>query len=528
MELVDVKNNLLINKIVKKHFSLGSKSQRLFTERLLYERPIAKEFQKILDSQNSKDLRARFSLEVDAMEGFDSSWQNFKSHFFDYIRARGLQYKNFLNNKVLINKNEIKIVKDLVSYFEEKVDSYFDGIGAGNGRFSVYGYAQNIFDSELAALEILKQEIKSKLKVEASDLERFPFYLDKPYSLKFQGFLKPCVMFERRNRPFEYDSYMNHFSARDLNDISKQMDLFFKEENYNETNIVFYNKGMNMFIHLSISSLFSKQEIKKIKEQIKNTIKEENEKYIRRVFADITQEKFFKGQELELVFSLNYADWFLASTGDSWSSCISLYSNYDECFWTGIPQLIGDKSRAMIYITEKNGKKKEFHGIKVDKFIARSWIQLWRSKSTNETLFSITKSYPIEIKVKDNLENILGLREIGDSYGSDVVSRYYSENLWFENNFLTTIYLDLGSYRIAKRNKAKYSLGDYGYYSLSDGRGSCRFRKHLGSIEKISDFLYKGTIFDDIISNNSSVIKEYYYQDDYEEEYEEYEEEEAW
>lgn len=528
MELVDVKNNLLINKIVKKHFSLKSKSQRLFTERLLYERPIAKEFQKILDSQNSKDLRARFSLEVDAMEGFDSSWQTFKSHFFDYVRERGLQYKNFLSNKVLINKNEIKIVKDLISYFEEKADLYFNGIGFGNGRFSVYGYAQNIFDSEGAAFEILKQEIKSKLKVEASELEHLPFYLDIPYFLTFEGFYS-TIVFEKRNRPFSYDSYMDNFNARDLNDFSNQMDLFFKEENYDETNIVFYNKEISKFIHLSISSLFSKQEINKIKEQIKNTIKEENEKYIRRVFANITQEKFFKGQELELVFSLNYADWFLASTGDSWSSCISLYSNYDECFWTGIPQLIGDKSRAMIYITEKNGKKKEFHGIKVDKFIARSWIQLWRSKSNNETFFSLTKSYPIEIKVKDNLENILGLREIGYSYNNSyIVSRYYSENLWFENNFLTTIYLDLGSYKIAKRNKAKYSPGEYGYYSLSDGRGSCRFRKTLGSIEKISDFLYKGTIFDDIISNSSSVIEEYYYQDEYEEEYDEYEEEEAW
>ena len=88
----------------------------------------------------------------------------------------------------------------------------------------------------------------------------------------------------------------------------------------------------------------------------------------------ISEKRFPIGKELQIVLSLNFADWFLCSTAESWTSCLDLKSSHQSAFWASLPGLIIDKNRALVYITD--GTKKEFCGITTDKFITRSWILL--------------------------------------------------------------------------------------------------------------------------------------------------------
>ena len=75
-----------------------------------------------------------------------------------------------------------------------------------------------------------------------------------------------------------------------------------------------------------------------------------------------------------LCFSLNFADWLLASTGEEWTSCIGLEN--DNGYWRGLASLIGDKNRILVYVTNK--QEKEFMGVKSYKMIERSWAFLYK------------------------------------------------------------------------------------------------------------------------------------------------------
>ena len=98
--------------------------------------------------------------------------------------------------------------------------------------------------------------------------------------------------------------------------------------------------------------------------------KDEIDKYIIKVFEKIGIIKQPKeNKKMELVLSCNFADYMMCSAKENWSSCYSIESGE---YWFGVPGLIGDKDRAVLYVT--NGEKKEFLGIKVDRMINRSWL----------------------------------------------------------------------------------------------------------------------------------------------------------
>jgi len=80
--------------------------------------------------------------------------------------------------------------------------------------------------------------------------------------------------------------------------------------------------------------------------------------------------------------------------------------------------------------------------------------------------------------------------------------------------FLTTIYLDGGDYKIAKKNKAKYFVGEYGYYKFN-GSGSHQnvFERASGRPSSVSltddSFLASGISFDELIDEGRDVIDEF-------------------
>ena len=110
-------------------------------------------------------------------------------------------------------------------------------------------------------------------------------------------------------------------------------------------------------------------------------------------------------RKLNLVISLNFADWFLCSTGEEWTSCLNLDSPYDCCYWKGLPGLIEDKNRCMVFLTD--GTRKNFHGIETYHIVARTWALLVRTNKNPEIKLNIIRGYPNSFGF-DYLVNQLG------------------------------------------------------------------------------------------------------------------------
>lgn len=528
MKATDTKNNLIINKLIKKHWSLNYKSQKLFTHRLLYERDIPKEFSFV-----GEDLRYRVDLSDEELELLDESWVRFQKRFPSYVKEKNITYSNYLDNKVTVRKNDKKIVKDIVEYYKNKTFEIIDlpintppeqieeGSNYINGTARDVDYTFDYVKQEFK--RILMALIQEKGIISNSrDVRSFDFYTKE--------FQDRATIF-----PSGYGIYSNRHLLSYENDFSRDL-----------IKLRLWNR--EYYIAISAALLLEGKKESIIKDLRKN-FEKVLENHIRTKYQDVVQAKVFNSRDFQLVFTLNYADWFLASTGDSWSSCISLYSTYDECFWTGLAQLIGDKSRGMVYITKK-GERKRYRKIVVDKFYFRSWVQLYRTIAPreiedkthyNKTFFYTLKSYPVETNVLDDvLKKILNLpsyQDIKEYMENNNVSyyksrsRYYAENFWFKKNMngyetMTTIYLDNGRYKMAKKNKAKYSYGDYGYYKLEDNAGANVFQRLNNNIVKNDEeFLSNGISFDEIIEERSSIIEQ---MDDFLDRREMYEHEEDW
>ena len=198
-----------------------------------------------------------------------------------------------------------------------------------------------------------------------------------------------------------------------------------------------------------------------IPESYKESIRDQ----IRRDMEEIGKKSIPKKCNLELVLSLNFADWFLCSTRESWGSCLSLESKGEGLYWSGLPGLIGDKNRAIIYLT--NGDKKCYNGIEVDKIIARSWVLTTRNK-INEEKFSLVRNYPVSVNfcsLAKKYFNIDLIKEMSEEFQSQ-----YSVELLFHRvseslSYLSWIYNDNIKIRIARKNKAKFFPLEYGYFT---------------------------------------------------------------
>jgi len=99
-----------------------------------------------------------------------------------------------------------------------------------------------------------------------------------------------------------------------------------------------------------------------------------------------------KSNDWELVLSLNYADWFLSATAESWTSCLNFESRFGGAYYTGLPGTIVDKNRALLYLS--NGVDKEYKGIKTKRILNRSWVIL-----DNQDRFNVVRFLPSDINI---------------------------------------------------------------------------------------------------------------------------------
>ena len=223
---------------------------------------------------------------------------------------------------------------------------------------------------------------------------------------------------------------------------------------------------------------------------INNSIEEQ----ITYFWNECSRSKISKNNELKLVISFNYADWFLCSTGESWGSCLNLSGNSAN-YWYGLPGLMGDKNRVMIYIT--TGEKKNCYGIQTDKFLYRTWALL-----DSDGKLNVVRWFPNESIGNDSLYDLIE-RETGWK-----VNRYktLAENHEFESLYsLELIYTNDDISLFPYLDYADFTSGDTTHIVSGD---SGMLHKVRGSGYVCSDEYYNYDDFcslNDLIDSNTNI-----------------------
>lgn len=243
---------------------------------------------------------------------------------------------------------------------------------------------------------------------------------------------------------------------------------FFSEISYSEfqENLKTVNKN-KIKIKKYIEGIYRQNHKRFIKDRSRNfaihsaqITDNEIEAYILKSFEDIGRYKI-PNKKLYLVLSINYADWLLCSTAESWSSCLSLEGQY----YHGLFTLPGDLSRALLYVTD--GSFKEYLGIKVEKIISRSWVLLGEKNQK-----AIVKFYPNEFLGLDLIKKITN----DNSYimASNLSSHIKSKNnyvpLFFEKGISVTPYNDRSSLLLSSGGVEQL---------IKEGSGLTVFDKHF-------------------------------------------------
>ena len=171
----------------------------------------------------------------------------------------------------------------------------------------------------------------------------------------------------------------------------------------------------------------------------------------------IGAKKLPKKNNISIVFSVNPVDMFLASSGETWNSCIGLNYSFSKNYWAGLPGLIGDKSRGMFYITD--GQKKDYKGIVVDKLISRSFGIL-----DDFEKISFLRWYPHSMISALEIEKTIGIKiETGDFFSKNPIVPIYHKG-----DFSSFIYQDDSKF-VKKDGKFHIKSGNSGKYYIMNG-----------------------------------------------------------
>lgn len=263
----------------------------------------------------------------------------------------------------------------------------------------------------------VKNEIDYKNRMIVLDLVEKYFHLEQESLDKFKRLLfNPIIdemfvpfindsfriekVLEDKNSNEKYDVAWKLFNIYFVNFINKFTITY--EDFINNTIYVAGNKRkLFKFIYEYFSSFEEdiKEKIEDLSKYIYNSetiatvykLKSENDiKTVLRNMLEKTGADKIPLKASKAVMSFNFVDWFLCSTSENWSSCLSLDSTFSSSYWAGLPGLIGDFNRGLFYITDCDAK--EYLGIKIERFISRSWTILNDLDKIN-----IVKFYPIKI-----------------------------------------------------------------------------------------------------------------------------------
>lgn len=244
---------------------------------------------------------------------------------------------------------------------------------------------------------------------------------------KFEGRDEGWQMFKDRFWEFSMFYHMNYKTFR-----KGKVQVGKNKVKLRKALISFYTEGHR--IHFINRDLFQRTRYYPVIEDVNDeTQKEKIVKKIDEILSRVNDNSLTKKNNIKLVISVNYADFFLCSTSESWSSCLSLQTDYEYAYWTGLPGLIGDKSRVLIYITD--GKQKEFHGIKVDSMMCRTWGIL-----CDDGKIHLLNWYPQEMLKAKELNEIFDKKLFSSE--ADFTSKRPVYPLWNDDGNSVFIYQD--------------------------------------------------------------------------------------
>lgn len=305
----------------------------------------------------SEIVKNHFSLRDDSFEKFKELLYNRKiAEEFDFVDKENLRFIK-----------EVEVANEGIDKSFNVFNGFFDHLKIGYDDF---------INNHIAVDKNIIKIQKYILKVLSSDADKFiaffkRFLRSDLYSPSFCSIIFGDKLYtetgEHKN-PIENIDFENIRGIKPSKDNPEDICFKFRKKGTETTIINLIVSKEKMFEYIN-------------KEVLKNIVQ--------KIYEKIGESKA-PTRKLHLVISLNFADWFLCSTREKWVSCLNLDSEYECCYWKGLPGLIEDKNRCIIYLTD--GSIKDYHGIKTYHIIARTWALLM--KVNNETKLSIIRSYP--------------------------------------------------------------------------------------------------------------------------------------
>jgi hypothetical protein len=113
------------------------------------------------------------------------------------------------------------------------------------------------------------------------------------------------------------------------------------------------------------------------------------------------QEMKLPKKKLKIVLTFNTSDMFMCSSGQDWTSCLNLESQYFGCYWLGLASLPFDKNRCMIYIAPQKNDNKEVFEVEVEKMYKRTFALIDSHDKIN-----ILKWYPNDFRLDFYIEEL--------------------------------------------------------------------------------------------------------------------------
>lgn len=302
-----------------------------------------------------------------------------------------------------------------------------------------------------------------------------------------------------------FPAYVDCFNRYRESLNGRQTSLLTKIEDFLDVTFVLNNKSES-------SNTF----ILRIAEEIKKMFN---------IMQEIISAKTVDIDKFKMFLSFNVFDWLLASSGESFHSCIDMNSQY--CYGLGLLGMCACPDWGMFLYTD--GTTKKFDDIETYHIVSRSWAMYTENKK-----FNLIGWYPKDIRqgVKINEDPCEGISIVSrKEYGVKSMSEW--DPIVHRNGALAWIYSD--SPRFIRGNKHGNVK-----FKIEDAPGIPRMRKeengdlsedYYGLSNLIQSVKYFGTISDcvnkkhDIFSKYrepNQVLVDGYYREEYEEEEERY------
>lgn len=146
-----------------------------------------------------------------------------------------------------------------------------------------------------------------------------------------------------------------------------------------------------------------------------------------------------KNETLYLCVSRNPIDYLMASTNQSFTSCISLESGYDSAYYMGLAGLTSEADRAIAFIT--NGKLKRYtvNGATIKHFAykCRTWLIVGQYRQVH-----VVGSYPHDGMSMVGVLNRCYSHLFFTPHYRDFKSRYGNKTIKHEDGTMSMIYID--------------------------------------------------------------------------------------